>query len=654
MEYISTMLRLVSSNLRNRVCSTHKSSRNMITSAQKRALQKEQIEGKQPETAKQPSAGEVPPPSISGAEVSKSSSSGILPVMLVAATAGVGGAYYMGMIPDEYIPQVAKSVLPPKNKTLEEKQEDANMKLKSSETKTVVTKVEKQANHSNATPSSPASEISKTEKQKEKTDTKPKKKADNTSMETVSTPSSKGNKVVQIHAPPSNGRQSEIVPIPEHPTDGNRVSVSLKPTGDKQAEVKVSPVPKVVMTVSVPSDIKGTLADDELKVSPLGPSVIDTELAKAEAAMKSAMENSLKGLDDLSSSELRVKVVQLATEMGERAKWEAVRLREFLALKEKEVGEKYMEKMQKQRLEFEELLARRLREQEGAITRAANEALEAQEKSIESVVTAAANAQKAEFDAAIKEAAGRFDREYSAKYESEFGNKLAEEKAAYVSDLQQKLAMIEELSSRLQQAEQSLQISRNYESGSQRAHRVSAAAMALAEKMETSSGAAEEFVALKAASVENGVIASALEKIPTSIKSGIPTVSELQAKFEQVYTSARRAAHVPTGRSGIEGQIAGYLFSTLIVPPSFDAPSPEGGENADQSKVSDYILSRAKRHIQLGEIENAVHELDKLQGQAAFTVRDFKVAATDRITVNKALKVIKMECALMNSSLSGK
>jgi mitofilin len=48
----------------------------------------------------------------------------------------------------------------------------------------------------------------------------------------------------------------------------------------------------------------------------------------------------LKGLDDLSSSELRVKVVQLATEMGERAKWEAVRLREFLALKEKEVGEK--------------------------------------------------------------------------------------------------------------------------------------------------------------------------------------------------------------------------------------------------------------------------------------------------------------------------
>lgn len=310
--------------------------------------------------------------------------------------------------------------------------------------------------------------------------------------------------------------------------------------------------------------------------------------------------------------------------------------------------------MQKQRLEFEDLLARRLREQEGAITRAANEALEAQEKSIESVVNAAANAQKAEFEAAIKEAAERFDREYSVKYESEFGNKLAEEKAAYIADLEQKVSIIEELSSRLKQAEQSLQISRNFETGSQRAHRVSAAAMALAEKMESSDSAAEEFAALKAASVENGVIAAALEMIPPSIKSGISTIPELQAKFEHVYTAARRAAYVPNGRLGIEGQLAGFIFASLVVPPYFDIPPSEVVDGADQSKFSDYILSRARHHIQLGEIEDAVRELDKLQGQVAFTLSDFKKAATDRIRVNKALRVIKMECALMNSSMGGK
>lgn len=329
------MIRLVASNLRNRV-STPKSTRTMITSAQKRALQKEQIEGKKPETVKPPSSGDVPPPSVDATEVTKSSSSGLLPVMLVA-TAGIGGAYYMGMIPDEYIPQVAKDVLPPKNKNLEKK-EDVKMNSNASQSKVLESKVENSANSSKAVPSAPSAiETSKSEKQQE---TELQQKTDRRSTEVEPTQLSKGNRVVQIHAPSSVGRQSEVIPVPEHPPNGNRVSVSLKPTDDNKVGSKVSPVPKVVMTVSVPSDVKGTLADDELQVSPLGPSIIDAELAKAEAAMKLATENSLKGLDELSPSELRIKVVQLATEMGERAKWEAVRLREFLSMKEKEVGEK--------------------------------------------------------------------------------------------------------------------------------------------------------------------------------------------------------------------------------------------------------------------------------------------------------------------------
>ena len=70
-------------------------------------------------------------------------------------------------------------------------------------------------------------------------------------------------------------------------------------------------------------------------------SKIDVELAKAHAAMKTAVDEAyLKGLDEASLSELKIRVVQLASEMNERTKWEAVRLREFLAMKEKEVGEK--------------------------------------------------------------------------------------------------------------------------------------------------------------------------------------------------------------------------------------------------------------------------------------------------------------------------
>lgn len=200
---------------------------------------------------------------------------------------------------------------------------------------------------------------------------------------------------------------------------------------------------------------------------------------------------------------------------------------------------RYMDKMQKQRFEFEDLLARRLREQEGNLTRAANEALYAKDKSMESVVNAAASAQQAEYEAALKGNTDILKTELSATYEAEFGAKLAEEKASMIKEMESAVSTIDNLSKRLQQAEENLQISRNFESGSQRAHRVSAAALALAEKMESSMGAGEEVAALKAASAESSVIASALEKIPSSVKAGIPTLPELQSSFDQVYDIGR-------------------------------------------------------------------------------------------------------------------
>jgi len=306
--------------------------------------------------------------------------------------------------------------------------------------------------------------------------------------------------------------------------------------------------------------------------------------------------------------------------MSERAKWEAVRLREFLAMKEKEVGEKYLEMMQKQRLEFEDLLARRLREQEYNITKAANEALDAKERSIESVVNAAASAQQAEHEAALKSAEDRLEMEISAKYEAEFGANLAESKNSYIKDLEQKLAVIQELSKRMEVAEQNLQISRNFESGSQRAHRVSAAALALAEKMETSKGAAEEFAALKAAAVENGVIGSALEKIPSNIKTGIPTLSELQTKFDSARKVGRQAAYVPNGRHGLEGQLAGILFATLTVPPGADSPPPPADEsgNVPEGRMSDYILAKAKKPHSAWRIRGSCQGIGSIEGTDCF------------------------------------
>jgi hypothetical protein len=96
---------------------------------------------------------------------------------------------------------------------------------------------------------------------------------------------------------------------------------------------------------------------------------------------------------------------------------------------------------------------------------------------------------------------------------------------------------------------------------------------------------------------------------------------------------------------GLEGQLMGTVLSTLKYAPNPDDPVPEesGGE---------YVLARARKHVQLGELEVAVEQLNKLDGQTAFTVRSWTKSAKDRIEAEKALHVIKMEVALMNESLA--
>ena len=314
---------------------------------------------------------------------------------------------------------------------------------------------------------------------------------------------------------------------------------------------------------------------------------------------------------------------------------------------------RFLESMQKQRLEYEDLLARRLREQEYQLTKQANDAIDAKEKIIESVINEATSAQQAEHDAELKCTEERLVRELSAKYESEFGGKLVAAKQEFAKELEAKYNAIEALTERLEKTKQNLEISRNFESGSQRAHRVSAAALALAEKMETSKGALEEYVALKAAAVENGVISTAMDKIPNSVKSGIPTLPELQSSFEETHKIGRQAAYVPSGQTGLEGQLAGMLFAKLIVQPSADSLPPPDSDGGSEAKMSDFILAKAKQHVQLGELQEAVNELDNLKGQVSFTMNDWKISAMDRIAVDQALKVIKLECALMNKNMAG-
>jgi hypothetical protein len=305
-----------------------------------------------------------------------------------------------------------------------------------------------------------------------------------------------------------------------------------------------------------------------------------------------------------------------------------------------------MQVLQKQRLEFEDLLAKRIREQEYALVQQTQQALQEKDVAIKNLLTTALEAQKNEHEEDKKAFQQSTSAEIHSTLDDEYSQKMEEFKAQATSDLEKKVTALEALASKIDLLEKALEAGQTSQQGSIKAHRLSAAALALAEKLETNQGASNELRALRVAAGTSGVIATALATIPKQVQSGVPTLSELQARFETVHKKCRQAALVPAGRPGLEGQLAGMAFATLKYPPNPEDPAPENDKNN-----AEFLLVRARKHVQLGEVERAVEQLEKLEGQAAFTIADWKKDALSRVAVDKALKVIRMECALVNESM---
>lgn len=543
---------------------------------------------------------------------------------------GVGGAYYNGMIPQEYLPDILKGDAVPK------KGEGVKVTM---DLKEAVVKVTRKEDEVVAADASAA---------KEATDEK---------VDAIAAPTTEEDVTVE-----------EEVPL-EHPENGNRVDIdkintfyqTVNAGRAKQAEQEAEEAAREAAARATeynesdetrPTDPMSALTTAANAMSELQStnSLKNSQtLAAAKAALRSDLDAEyFADLDQLSPGELRVRIVQLATEMSDRTKWEALRLKEFLAMKEKEVGGNYLEILQKQRLEFESLLAQKLREQEDSITRQANAALQAKEESVQSLLRATSDAREQETKDVLTVETKRIVSELELDYQMKLQNELAQMKQSHAQELEGHVATMKGLQQKLEMLESRLEVSRDYESGSKTAHRVSAAALALANKLDAGEGAAVELAALKGAAGEEGVIASAVCLIPKSgAGKGVPTVAELQTAFDETYGVGRQAAMVPEGRAGLDGQLLGMLFAKISLPPSPDAiPTSE-----EEGSVTDGILSLARKYVQLGELEKAVEQLDKLKGQTAYVMNDWKSKATDRVSMERALKVIKLECALLNKDM---
>jgi mitofilin len=604
--------------------------RRMTTSKQKRALSEEQIVGKtKGEQHVQPIAVAAPPAALekkisSSANVG-SNNTGYYVAGGGAAIAMAGGAYYFykqraDKLSDANAGAAAAALVEKKAAVapaVNEKEAAAVPTKKDAAAVKVPTKVKETT----------AKELSNSCNAAVK---------DPTKVETL------GNRVTTIQLPDkmrNKAPETSTLQPPEHPVNGNRV------TGLPKGKTLGQTPPSTVDT----SPDRTNAALEQLKHSSAASSSASSEAQEAVVSSHSSLWSNaaiLNDLDKLSPSQLRTRIVQLATELQDRTKWEAVRLKEFLAMKEQEGQQETLVQLQKQRLELQDILAKRLREQEHELTVRAQQQLDEKDAATQQLLDSALAARQQDYETEKHNFTVVTTQEITAQVQEEADAKMERYKAQVAQELANKMTALTKLADRLRQLEAALETLQANQSGSNKAHRLSAAALRLTEQLE--SGQPGEWNALKAAAGPTGVIATAVASIPARVQqNGLPTMAELQVQFESVYKRCRQAAMVPQGRFGLEGQLAGIVLSALRFPPSPDDPAPENDKDN-----AEFVLVRARKYLQVGELERAVEQLEKLEGQAAFTVQDWKEAALDRIAVEKALKVIKMECALLNQDMA--
>jgi adenine specific DNA methylase Mod len=156
-----------------------------------------------------------------------------------------------------------------------------------------------------------------------------------------------------------------------------------------------------------------------------------------------------------------------------------------------------LEVLQQQRLEFEGILQRRLLEQEHEMISQTNAKLQEKDSAVKDMIDKAIEKLGEEHENEKKALMDRADQEIKSHYEQMFSQKLEELKTGTMDEMERKVQAIEALGAKLKDLEDALASTKDFHEGSQQAHRLSAAALALAEKMESNKGAGAELNALK-------------------------------------------------------------------------------------------------------------------------------------------------------------
>lgn len=275
--------------------------RHLVTSAQKRALNKQQLGG---EATKASSGGgdhikpASVPPASDGTGTGGSGGGGGLMMGVVLLAGGAGAAYYNDLIPQEYLPDFMKDMKESSAKRAEKREKI------SSELKEAVKEVKAKQAAVKAAEETPAEETTTEEPEKVE-------HPENGNRVT-------NDKINSFYTKVNDGKAKEE----EQSTFEKAQESATKATQYNEGE-----------TVSITKEVNTTLPTSASAIRELqtkSHSETSIALASAQASLRSDLDETfLKDIDSLSPSQLRTRLIQLVAEMSDRTKWEPSVISQF-------------------------------------------------------------------------------------------------------------------------------------------------------------------------------------------------------------------------------------------------------------------------------------------------------------------------------------
>jgi mitofilin len=369
------------------------------------------------------------------------------------------------------------------------------------------------------------------------------------------------------------------------------------------------------------------------------------EMAAQSAALRQELDATLlKDLHLLDAPALRTRVAQLAAEFFERTKWEGVRMHQALRLVEAEVSKRYIDLLAQQRAELEVEANKLLQARQEAMyveaSRRSQESILKQEEATNRTLRAQAEGFKGVLDSALKQQ----EAELRSQLTEEMNHNLALIREGHVQQMlkvQNDMAALQADIAAFHAAADALDASKAM---SAKLHKQSAAVMSLETAIKSSQPLTASLAQVRNSCDGDPLVLALLESIPAAVaKTGVPTVSELKARFAVVRGEVRKIALQPEGLPATLGAMVGSGLASVYWAPQ----GPVKGDGVEE------VLSRAAHALDQGRLPEALGELkDIQQPKMQALMRDWLDLAQARLASDQTAVALRSYAIVRHSAIS--